>query len=106
MIRNHADHSANERTFLAWVRTVIAVIGFGLAAARLDGTVPARGSEIALLLVGALVVLLAYLRMRSLRRRIDAATELDDEALPVDALLLGLIAALFALLGAFGLHVI
>jgi inner membrane protein YidH len=29
MIRNFADHSANERTFLAWIRTGIAVLGFG-----------------------------------------------------------------------------
>ncbi len=29
MIRNFAEHSANERTFLAWVRTGIAVIAFG-----------------------------------------------------------------------------
>ena len=29
MIRNFSDHAANERTFLAWVRTAIAVIAFG-----------------------------------------------------------------------------
>ena len=29
MIRNFTEHSANERTFLAWLRTGIAVIGFG-----------------------------------------------------------------------------
>jgi len=29
MIRNFSDHSANERTFLAWVRTAIAVMPFG-----------------------------------------------------------------------------
>jgi putative membrane protein len=29
MIRNYTDHAANERTFLAWVRTGIAVIAFG-----------------------------------------------------------------------------
>jgi putative membrane protein len=29
MIRNYSDHAANERTFLAWVRTGIAVIAFG-----------------------------------------------------------------------------
>jgi putative membrane protein len=26
---NFTEHSANERTFLAWIRTAIAVIGFG-----------------------------------------------------------------------------
>ena len=29
MIQGYADHAANERTFLAWVRTGIAVIAFG-----------------------------------------------------------------------------
>ena len=28
------EHLANERTFLAWLRTSIALIGFGLAIAR------------------------------------------------------------------------
>ncbi len=29
MIQGYSDHSANERTFLAWVRTGIAIIAFG-----------------------------------------------------------------------------
>jgi len=29
MIKNYRDHAANERTFLSWVRTGIAVIAFG-----------------------------------------------------------------------------
>jgi putative membrane protein len=29
MIGDYSDHAANERTFLAWVRTGIAVIAFG-----------------------------------------------------------------------------
>lgn len=29
MIDNYSDHAANERTFLAWVRTGIAVVAFG-----------------------------------------------------------------------------
>jgi putative membrane protein len=29
MIHGYSDHAANERTFLAWVRTGIAVIAFG-----------------------------------------------------------------------------
>lgn len=36
MIRNFSDHSANERTFLAWVRTSIAVIAFGFLVERFD----------------------------------------------------------------------
>jgi len=29
MIRDYGDHAANERTFLVWLRTSIAVIAFG-----------------------------------------------------------------------------
>lgn len=36
MIKNFSDHMANERTFLAWVRTSIAVIAFGFLVERFD----------------------------------------------------------------------
>ena len=36
MIRNFADHLANERTFLAWVRTAIAVMAFGFIVEKFD----------------------------------------------------------------------
>jgi putative membrane protein len=36
MIRNFSDHSANERTFLAWVRTSIAVMAFGFLVEKFD----------------------------------------------------------------------
>jgi putative membrane protein len=36
MIRNFSDHAANERTFLAWVRTGIAVIAFGFVIEKLN----------------------------------------------------------------------
>ena len=29
MIQSYVDHAANERTFLAWVRTGVAVVAFG-----------------------------------------------------------------------------
>jgi putative membrane protein len=35
-IRNFSDHAANERTFLAWVRTAIAMMGFGFVIERFD----------------------------------------------------------------------
>lgn len=36
MIRNFNDHAANERTFLAWVRTAIAVMAFGFLVEKFD----------------------------------------------------------------------
>ncbi len=36
MIRGYSDHAANERTFLSWVRTGIAVIAFGFVIERFN----------------------------------------------------------------------
>ncbi|MCL4676679.1 MAG: DUF202 domain-containing protein [Pararhodobacter sp.] len=105
MISNYADHASNERTFLAWVRTAMAVVGFGIAAARLRSGPAQLWSEVLMLAAGALVVGLAFLRMRHVKRRIAAAELYDDDALPADGLLMLLVAALFGLLAAFAIHV-
>ena len=36
MIGDYRDHAANERTFLAWIRTGIAVIAFGVVIAKFN----------------------------------------------------------------------
>jgi inner membrane protein YidH len=36
MIQGYSDHAANERTFLAWVRTGIAVIAFGFVVEKFN----------------------------------------------------------------------
>lgn len=36
MIRNYSDHSANERTFLSWIRTGIAVTAFGFVVEKFN----------------------------------------------------------------------
>ena len=36
MIKRYSDHAANERAFLAWVRTAIAVMAFGFIIERFD----------------------------------------------------------------------
>jgi putative membrane protein len=36
VIRNYSDHAANERTFLAWVRTAIAIMAFGFLVEKFD----------------------------------------------------------------------
>ena len=43
MIANYTDHAANERTFLAWIRTGLAVVAFGFVLVRLDVIVHAVG---------------------------------------------------------------
>lgn len=73
------DHLANERTFLAWVRSCIAVVGLGFVIARFGLVLrelgsPARGTVshgtstafgIALVLCGAVLTVLAALRYRA-----------------------------------------
>ncbi|GAJ30530.1 YidH family protein [Acidomonas methanolica] len=36
MIERYSDHAANERTFLAWIRTALALVAFGCVLAKFD----------------------------------------------------------------------
>lgn len=36
MIKRYTDHSANERTYLAWVRTAISIMAFGFLIEKFD----------------------------------------------------------------------
>ena len=36
MIKQYSDHSANERTYLAWIRTAIAIMAFGFLIEKFD----------------------------------------------------------------------
>jgi len=46
MIQKFSDHAANERTFLAWVRTAIAVMAFGFLIERFDLIVAAMAPRL------------------------------------------------------------
>ena len=43
MIANYTNHAANERTFLAWIRTGLAVAAFGFFLIKLNVFVDAVG---------------------------------------------------------------
>jgi putative membrane protein len=76
------DHLANERTYLAWMRTAIALIGFGVLIARLryliSPDVPGTGYGWALGMmlacIGLLTVLLSTWHYFSVQRAIDSDT--------------------------------
>jgi putative membrane protein len=114
MIRNFSDHSANERTFLAWVRTAIAVMAFGflvekfdlfveIAAPSLSGrnlSLPGQrfGNEIgiALIVMGLAIIAIAAARYFVTGRNIDSAAVKPRPGSRFDLAL----AALLVLLGA------
>lgn len=81
------DHFANERTFLAWVRTSITIMAFGFVVAKFglllrelsggsSGTpVSTPISEVMgvlLVLAGAALLLLAFAQFRATREDLDA----------------------------------
>lgn len=79
---------ANERTLLAWLRTAVALMGFGVMIARLGVFLDAlaqtsgahaaaaghsRWTGAALLVTGSIVALIGHARTRTYARIIDAA---------------------------------
>ena len=73
------DHLANERTFLAWMRTSLALLGFGAVLVRLRFLLPAdlqghtHGSQLGLAfgVVGLLLVPLSTAQFLSRRGAIE-----------------------------------
>jgi putative membrane protein len=91
MIERYSDHAANERTFLAWVRTAIAIMAFGFLVEKFDlflriasqslatRTRPGGGSQIVgnvagllLIVLGGAMMVLATIRFRRIASDIDA----------------------------------
>lgn len=96
MIQGYADHAANERTFLAWVRTGVAVIALGFVIEKFNiflltvertlpaGTIsPARMQKLSgplahyggfvLTAGGVSLIVFALIRFVQTQRRLEAA---------------------------------
>jgi putative membrane protein len=96
MIERYSDHAANERTFLAWVRTGIAIIAFGFVVEKFNLFVRtmAEASKpegvtrlqldrftgafshydgLALIVIGMAIILVSLLRFVKTGRMIDDA---------------------------------
>ncbi|OOQ61965.1 YidH family protein [Mucilaginibacter pedocola] len=95
---NPGDHLANERTFLAWIRTSIALMGFGFVVVKFSLFVkqlslvitdkvvlPGKGFSatigILLVAIGALMALLSYLRYRRIEKQLLRNTYFPSFAL-------------------------
>ena len=102
-----SDHLANERTFLAWIRTSISIIVFGFVVAKFGITLreflrvqgnTAHESGMSLTIgvgfmaMGIFMAFVSLIRYRTTMKRLNA-----DEFQPADAIVtvLAVIAALF-----------
>jgi inner membrane protein YidH len=113
MIKRYSDHAANERTFLAWVRTAIAVMAFGFVIEKFDlflvalapqtalkqvaphGQKFANAAGLAFIAIGVLMVVISGIRFTATAKAID--TE-ETQLSPSERFDLAL-AALIGLLG-------
>jgi putative membrane protein len=109
-----SDHLANERTFLAWIRTSISIVVFGFVVAKFGITLreflrmqnnQSHDSGMSLVMgvafmaMGIFMALISTVRYRVTRKRLDAG-----EFRPAGAIVtvLGIVAALFgAVLAAY-----
>lgn len=71
MIEKLQDHTSNERTYLAWIRTAIAIAGFGVLIEKLPSTPNNTWAGTALVILSAALVLLSSLRFLVIRKQID-----------------------------------
>jgi uncharacterized membrane protein YidH (DUF202 family) len=122
-VPNRRVHMANERTFLAWIRTSIGIMAFGfvvekfalfikqisyvLETSSLPGTPippppsPGYSSAVGIFLVGlgALLVVLAFIKYKKRERQIDEDTyqpsHLLDMLLAISVLAVGLFLVLY-----------
>jgi putative membrane protein len=97
-VKKTNDHLANERTFLAWVRTAIGIMGFGFVVVKFslfvkqvsimlgrETVVQQRGYSsaigIVLVAIGALISLLAFLNYKKISTQIDSDSYRSSPAL-------------------------
>ena len=87
-----SEHLDNERTFLAWVRTTVALISLGFVIARLSPalgatttgngiTTKAVPAGIALIFLGAVVTVLAAWRYDRVNRQIEEGIVKTDRGM-------------------------
>jgi len=116
MIKRYSDHAANERTFLAWVRTAIAVMAFGFVIERFDlflqvAAPQAAGRQIAVhgqwfanlaglafIVLGVGMIAIAGVRFVKTAKDIDSETVVPSPGERFDLALAGLIGLLGAAL--------
>jgi putative membrane protein len=115
VIRGYSEHAANERTFLAWVRTGIAVIAFGfviekfnlfvLTMAGANSNDPTRHilldklsgplgryEGLALIVVGLVLIIVAAVRFVRIGRWLDDRQDHSASGIRAELILSGFLA--------------
>jgi len=89
MIKKYTDHAANERTYLAWVRTSIAIMAFGFLiekfelyiafisltfddAQKIEPSLSAQLIGLSLFLVGILIIIISTIKFYIYKKDIDS----------------------------------
>lgn len=105
MVSKFRDHAANERTFLAWVRTAVALAGFGILIEKLaDSAAPTSATGAALLGLSAVLVVLASVRFLIIRLQIMRGGESGSRLAAVELLFGGMLAVLVGTVVVFLYH--
>lgn len=101
MIKNFSDHAANERTFLAWVRTALAIAAFGLATEKLELVTHGFNTiaGIVLVSIATLILIAATYRFVRLSHHLARPDTLGTMGVPGELLLAGLLAVFVAIFG-------
>ena len=99
------EHLANERTLLAWVRTGVSLISFGLVVERIGAQIGPVGSSglfgIALAILGSLALVMGTVQFLRSRREITT-----NNFVPAVAAYMVVVAGALALAGAFIIYVL
>jgi len=90
------DHLANERTFLAWVRTALAVVGLGVLLGKLVETEGLLAEIIGLAMVGfgAAMLLYSVARFSKVTALLDQGKFASSRRGPIALAGLGLVVAI------------
>jgi len=115
VIRSFTDHAANERTYLAWIRTAVALVGLGFVVERFDLFVQHLGPSgdaaktdpfvklagLALIAFGVLVLAVSTARYLRFKRLIAEAETREFASSRSDLVLVAVVCLLAAMMALY-----
>ena len=123
MIKRYTEHSANERTYLAWIRTSVAIMAFGFLIEKFDLFVSYLGKAIGdqqhfkvslaaemvglgLFLVGILIIITATVRFFTYKKAIESEETIPYSVKRTNLLLSALMILLALFLFVYMIHLV